>query len=266
VVVGGESGDESGRTLRERWPSARSAGRVGSEAKARECGHTEPNTCPLCATCDHADSERCVLCVDDDEHPTVRTAVSNEVPIPETATAPEAETTAEGFDRPPEWSPEAVVQTASGEETEIGSPGGTAYGEVVVPGAESAVRKSALPYLPPPGVLEGPEPWKGTELFEESDVRLGLVPPPEVVARERAESRPSRLVSAKEWRSDWYAARFGESDGDGEPQLASEVSRSIEELVRVEGVTSIPAVLGRLGIDPSHREEVEEVVAEARSE
>jgi hypothetical protein len=54
-----------------------------------------------------------------------------------------------------------------------------------------------------------------------------------------------------------------ESDGDGEPQLASEVSRSIEELVRTEGLTSVPAVLGRLGLSPEYREEVAEVVAEA---
>jgi len=222
---------------------------VGSKARAKECGHTEPDTCPLCAT----------------ETEAPHHTVSGEVPIPETATAPPGETTTEGFDRPPEWSPEAVVQTASGEETEIGSPGGTAYGEIVVEGAESITERSPLPYLPPPSVLEGPEPWRGTDLFDESDVRLGLVPPPEMVAREMAESVQSdRRVTAKEWRSDWYAVRFGESDGDGEPQLASEVSRSIEEVVRTEGVTSIPAVLGRLGIDPSHREAVASVVEECR--
>ena len=122
-------------------------------------------------------------------------------------------------------------------------------------------------YLPPPSVLEGPEPWKGTGLFDESDVRLGLVPPPELVAREMAESVQSdRRVTPKEWRSDWYAVRFErepESDGDGEPQLASGISRSIVELVRTEGVTSVPSVMGRLGIDPSLRSVVESVVSEA---
>ena len=77
-----------------------------------------------------------------------------------------------------------------------------------------------------------------------------------------------RRVTPKEWRSDWYAARFErepESAGDCERQLPSEVSRSIVELVRVEGVESVPAVLGRLGIDPSRREVVGEVVASVRS-
>jgi len=174
------------------------------------------------------------------------------------------EMTVEGFDRDPTWRPEAVVQTASGEETEIGSPGGTAYGEVVVPGAESIIKTTPLPHLPPPSVLEGPEPWRDTELFGESDVRLGRVPPPELVAREVAETVQSgRQVTAKEWRSDWYAARFersGESDSDGEPQLASGISRSIVELVRTEGVTSVPSVMGRLGIDPSLRAEVESAI------
>ena len=248
-VVAAESGGESGRTLAERWPSARSAGSVGAETRAKECGHAEPDTCPLCATETEAP-----------EH-----TVSGEVPIPESASAGSASRRSEGFDRPPEWSPEAVVQTASGEETEIGSPGGTAYGEVVVEGSDSITERSPLPYLPPPSVLEGPEPWKGTDLFDESDVRLGLVPPPELVARETAETvRSDRRVTCKEWRSDWYAARFersGESDVDCEPQLASGVSRSIEELVRVEGVESVPAVLGRLGIDPEKREAVAAVVS-----
>ena len=250
-VVEAESGDESGRTLAERWPSARAAGSVGSETRARRCGHEEPDTCPLCATETEAPDH----------------TVSGEVPIPETAEARSVSGWSEGFDRPPEWKPEAVVQTASGEETDIGSPGGTAYGEVVVEGAESITERSPLPYLPPPSVLEGPEPWKGTDLFDESDVRLGLVPPPEMVAREMAESVQSdRRVTPKEWRSDWYAVRFErepESDGDGEPQLASGISRSIVELVRTEGVTSVPSVMGRLGIDPSLRSVVESVVSEA---
>ena len=101
-------------------------------------------------------------------------------------------------------------------------------------------------------------------------MRLGRVPPSELVAREVAETVQSdRQVTAKEWRSDWYAARFEsseESDSDGEPQLVSGIGRStverVEELVRVEGVTSVPSVMGRLGIDPSHREAVAEIVTE----
>jgi hypothetical protein len=238
--------------LAERWPSARAAGSVGSETRARECGHEEPDTCPLCATETEAP-----------EH-----TVSGEVPIPETAEAAPASRRTEGFDRPPEWSPEAVVQTATGEETEIGSPGGVEYGAVVVEGAESITERSPLPYLPPPSMLEGPEPWRGTSLFTEADVREGRVPPPELVARETAEAtQTGRRVTRKEWSPEWYAERFGESgesDGDCERELPSEVSRSIEELVRTEGVTSVPSVLGRLGIDPERREAVAAVLEVCR--
>ena len=99
VSASGHESGESGRTLAERWPSARAAGSVGAETRVRECGHEEPNRCPLCARCEHDPSERCVLCVGDDEHPTVRTAVSNEVPTPETAEAAPASRRSEGFDR-----------------------------------------------------------------------------------------------------------------------------------------------------------------------
>ena len=188
-------------------------------------------------------------------------------PVRERGEPGEVET--EGFDRPPEWEPEAVVQTGSGEETEIGSPGGTAYGEIVVEGAESITERSPLPYLPPPSLLEGPEPWRETDLFDESDVRLGRVPPPELVAREVAESvETGRRVTPKEWRSDWYARRFErESESaatDAEPELSQRDRERVEELVRVQGVESVPAVLGRLGIDPAHREAVASVVADCR--
>ena len=254
-TVAAEGGGESGRTFAERWPSARSGGRVGAEAKARECGHAEPDRCPLCATETEAPNH----------------TVSGEVPIPETAEAEPGAEWSEGFDREPSWEPEAVVQTASGEETEIGSPGGTAYGEVVVGGADSITERSPLPYLPPPSVLEGPEPWKGTELFDESDVRLGLVPPPELVAREMAETvRSDRRVTCKEWSSSWYAERFDReaesAAADPDSELSERDRERVEELVRVQGVASVPAILGRLGIDPSAREAVERVASARRNQ
>jgi hypothetical protein len=233
-------------------------------------------------------------------------------PVREPGEAGEVETS--GFDRPPEWEPEAVVHTGSGEETEIGSPGGTAYGEIVVEGAESITDVSPLTHLPDPSVLEGPEPWADTwevvpdepiseggvrtwadhiretrdpsewrerggavevvserspEWLTEEMVRLGKVPPPELVAREVAESvETGRRVTPKEWRSDWYARRFErESESaapDDEPELSGRDRERVEELVRVEGVESVPAVLGRLGIDPAHREAVASVVADCR--
>jgi len=167
-----------------------------------------------------------------------------------------------GFDRPRSWSPDAVVKTAADEVTEIGSPGGTAYAEIVVEGAESVVNTSSLPYLPPPEVVAGPEPWTETEVFTEAEVRAGEIPPPELVARELAEmTQADRRVTPKRWDTDWYADRFErESDSDCEPQLASGISRSIVELVRTEGITSVPSVMGQLGIDPSVEGEVREVV------
>ena len=166
-----------------------------------------------------------------------------------------------GFDRPPEWSPDAIVKTASGEETIIGSPGGTAYAEIVVVGAESVVNTSSLPYLPPPEVVAGPEPWTDTELFTEAEVRAGEIPPPELVARELAEmTQADRRVTPKQWDLDWYAKRFEcESDGGG-TQLEESVVESVRELVRTDGVTSVPSVMGRLGIDPSAMGEVTEIV------
>ena len=253
-AVEAESGGESGRTLAERWPSARSAGRVGSPTRTRECGHEEPDTCPLCATETEAPNH----------------TVSGEIPVPESASAPPAERTTEGFDRDPRWKPEAVVQTASGEETDIGSPGGTEYGEIVVEGAESITATTPLPYLPPPDTLEGPEPWTDTDLFTESDVRLGLVPPPELVSREIVETtRDGRRITPKNWCSDWYAGRFespepGEGPDDA-PELSERERERVEEMVRVDHVESVPAVLGRLGIDPSRRAAVEDVVRTVKS-
>ena len=219
-VVDDATDDDDGRTFAERWPSARSGGRISSPV--REAG--EPG-----------------------------------------------ETTIDGFDRPPEWRPEAVVQTWSDEETEIGSPGGTAYGTIVVEGTESALSNSVLEYLPRPETVAGPEPWRETDLFDESDVRLGLVPPPEMVAREVAEHmQTGRRVTPKRWSSTWYADRFGDDADRGDraecvDELGDDAPpvdvAAVRELVRC-GTTSVPSVLGELQIDPTHREAVADVVAE----
>ena len=106
--------------------------------------------------------------------------------------------------------------------------------------------------------------------MSEADVRRGGGPPREVVARELVErTETGGEVTAKRWPSDWYARRFEssqESESDGEPQLAREVSRStgerVRELVRTEGITSVPSVLGRLQLSPEYAETVSEIVAE----
>jgi hypothetical protein len=138
------------------------------------------------------------------------------------------------------------------------------YGEIVVPGAESILETTPLNYLPPASWLAGPDPWRDTDLFSESDVRLGLVPPPELLARELAErTQTGREVTPKKWPSDWYARRYERAD-DTDDELADGLDDStreaIDELVRVDGITSVPSVLGRLGIDPDRADEVQEVV------
>jgi hypothetical protein len=249
VTASGHESGESGRTLAERWPSARAAGSVGSETRAKECGHKEADTCPLCATETEAP-----------EH-----TVSGEVPIPETAEAAPASRRTEGFDRPPEWSPEAVVQTATGEETEIGSPGGVEYGEVMFREDRKAVLGLECSlcgeYVFRP---DHPEPDSKHFAFHLKSEHKDEIGP--------SESYDTYLVDEEEpgggesggGESGGGESGGGESGGDCERQLPSEVSRSIEELVRTEGVTSIPSVLGRLGIDPSHREAVASVVTDCR--
>jgi len=115
--------------------------------------------------------------------------VSGEVPIPDDATAPPAETIRESFSRDPQWRPDAVVQAWSDDDegTPIGSPGGTRFGRVVVEGHGSIRDRCGLDRLPPAYRFDGPEPWNNEIPFDESDVRSGRCPPPELVKRERQE-------------------------------------------------------------------------------
>jgi len=300
---GGENAS-AGRTLSERWGSARSGGLVSSPTVKREgerleepesggrrtvkmgggytycsaCGEREPSgECDADAYKTAGWSERCPLPPEHfGEHTLVHksgveSGVECELPsegyrgdglIPfEYESAPEPEVESVGFDRDPTWSPDAVVKTAADEVTEIGKPGGTAYAEIVVEGAESVVNTSSLPYLPAPDVVAGPEPWTETELFTEAEVRAGEIPPPELVAREIAEiTQSGRRVTSKQWGVDWYADRFERESDGGEYELEESEVESVRELVRTKGITSVPSVMGRLGIDPSVVGEVREVV------
>ncbi|WP_049983589.1 hypothetical protein [Halorubrum sp. BV1] len=235
-----ETEEEPERTLAERWPSARSAGSLGSETRARRCDHLEPDTCPLCATETEAPNH----------------TISGEVPIPESAEAPPAERQRDGFERPPEWEPDAVVQLSTEEETEIGSPGGTAYGKIVVEGVGSIMDTTDLPYLPQPDLLEGPKPWESTTLFDESDVRAGRVPPPELVAREWSETvRANGRVTPKQWSDSWYTERF-ERQSSPEPELGERERIAIKELVKSTGETSPISIAGQLMLPPSALDEI----------
>ncbi|ADB79717.1 ORF1 [Haloarcula hispanica pleomorphic virus 1] len=79
--------------LRDRWPSARRAASVGGDTVPRECSHDEPDTCPLCAT----------------ETESPNHTVSGDVPIPETAAAPDVpDSVSVRYTRPPSWSAKEV--------------------------------------------------------------------------------------------------------------------------------------------------------------
>ena len=238
-----EETDEIPRTLAERWPSARSAGSIGTETRLRRCGHAEPDTCPLCAT----------------ETESPNHTVSSEVPIPQSAEAPPAETKRDGFDREPEWSPDAVVQLSTEEVTVIGSPGATAYGRIVVEGAGSIMDKTDFPYLPCPSSLEGPKPWENPSFFDESDVRAGRVPPPELIAREWAETiHADRRLTPKQWSDSWYTTRF-ERQSSPEPKLGERERVAIRELV-ARGETSPISIAGQLMLPPSALDEIRSTV------
>jgi hypothetical protein len=160
--------------------------------------------------------------------------------------------------RPPSWEPEAVVHTATGEETAVGKPGGVEYGEVVVEGAESVGAKVERDVLMPEW-LEGPEPWESSPVTEE-EVRSGDLPPPELVSKEYAERMQSgRRVSPKEWHDDWYARRY--EHGGTEEAEPFNVER-VREYVRVHEPQSAVAVLAQLEISPEHRAKVEAVLGE----
>ena len=244
LADGGEE-SEVPQTLEERWPSADGAVRVGEPVRERVCRHPDG-------------SDQCPLCASETESP--HHTVSGEVPIPDHAEAPPAEPIHEAFEREPQWEPDAVVRTwGDGEETAIGSPGGAVYAEVVVEGYGSITDQCDLPYLPQSSVFEGPEPWENTDVFDESDVRAGRVPPPELVAREWAESLQSgRRVTPKQWSDSWYADRFEQDHG---PTLTELEEKRVRELVRVEGVESVPSICGRLQLDPSKTELVEALVS-----
>jgi hypothetical protein len=236
--------DGESRSLRSRWQDARRGGAVGEETRERECAHADGAAeCPLC-------------CPDG-------VTVDAEVPVPADATADPAERTVESFERPPSWAPDAIVKRSSGEETPVGTPGGVDYGELVVEGVGSIFDRLGRSLLPE--WLEGPEPWESSPVTER-EVRSGELPPPELVRKEYAESLAAdRRVTAKEWRSDWYARRF-ERDAECEQDAgggAEAFDKSqVRQYAESHPAASVVEVMGRLSLPPSAREFVEEVVAE----
>jgi hypothetical protein len=166
-----------------------------------------------------------------------------------------------GFRRPPTWEPVSVVRTWSEEEESIGAPSGVEYAEVVVEGAGSVRQKvpGRLRPLPPVSWLEGPEPWERHPV-EESDVRDGVLPPPEILAKECRERHNRERITPKKWPSDWYARRF-EMESDGESDVRDGLNESqraaVIQLVANESVSSAVEVAGRLLLPPESVEEIE---------
>jgi hypothetical protein len=171
------------------------------------------------------------------------------------------------FRRPATWEPVSVVRVWSEEEESIGAPGGVEYAEVVVEGAGAAVEKvpDRLLPLPPVRWLEGPEPWERSPV-EESDVRDGLLPPPEIIAREERERYNRERITPKEWPADWYARRFEESEEPveeeseesevGRDELSQSQRAAVIQLVENESPASAVEVVGKLQLPPSAVEEV----------
>jgi hypothetical protein len=239
-----DGGTDARESLEDRWPTARSAGKVGSATQKRQCQHDAgSNQCPLCA-----ESEG---------------AVPPHVPIPETATVPtKIESTSGGFDREPRWGPESIVQLDEDEEESIGAPGGVDYGQVQLEGARSITGQLPVDHLPPADVLEGPEPWSCPDApswVTETAVRSGELPPPELLHREQSELVvPNSHITRKQWSDNWYDEQYGTVQS--EPDALTNHQRDrVRELVRLEGTTSTPAVLGKLGLSPELADAVNEL-------
>jgi DNA-directed RNA polymerase subunit RPC12/RpoP len=267
-------GDER-RTLRERWPSARRAGAIGAPTTERECGHTEPGTCPLCCE----EGER----------------VDASVPIPADAT-PAAATVEEreSVDRPPSWRPEAIVQQQTGEETVIGSPGGVAYAELVEEGV------GAIPpeKLVDPDILRDPRPWErrrgcarcGSEVvhtasdptavcdecgrecgppdplpFTKGEIRSGEVPPPELIDRQLSEIHHGDRLTPKEWSDDWHRERHGDPDGTDDDADGPLPWSEIQEYRKENPAATVSELVEEFGVPESARSLVGGVVGPPES-
>jgi hypothetical protein len=157
-----------------------------------------------------------------------------------------------------------VVQTASGEETAVGSPGGVEYGEVVFRsrrreelGLECSICGEYV-FRP-----DHPEPDMKHFAFHLKSEHKDEIGPGASYESYVVDDDESDRSGAGSDRSGDGPGRSGgvESAAADEPELSERDRRRVDELVRTEGVESVPAILGRLGMDPSQREAVGRVVA-----
>ncbi|MFC7135031.1 MULTISPECIES: hypothetical protein [Salinibaculum] len=240
AVPGRETAEQQAEEeLRDRWPSARAVASVGGETAERECHHKEPDTCPLCAT----------------ETESPNHTVSGEVPIPESASA-ETETVQVGFERPPSWSAKCIIR--DGEELPA-SGGTTEKVELNLPSAPTrvvamATRGGAKAVCQECGAwCDSPKEY--VEHGCEGRVYVGWLPATEPPAeesgmsyREFCEAVPEHLLTE--------SSSGGDLDSEGsEPQLGESVRRYCEN-----NSPTVPEVLGRFGLSPERRGEVEKLV------
>jgi hypothetical protein len=127
---------------------------------------------------------------------------------------------------------------------------------------------------PPPDYFpEGPDASVRTESFASGASGEGMTPCTEcrrfyeVSAVETVKSRRDgpdvRLCRSCRGEPEPEQESDRQVSLDESTSLSADVQERVEELVRVEGVQSVVSVMGRLGIDPSKREAVCEVVESA---
>lgn len=239
-----DDGDESGsdQPLRGRWPNATAAASISEPVRDRQCGHAEPDTCPLCAT----------------ETESPDHTVSGEVPIPDHAEAAPATAVRDHFQREPEWRPEAIVQAWDDDDdgTPLGSPGGTAFGEVVRQDAVAAEIgyecEICGDVILRPDHPEPDEKLARLHLKSEHKTEIGATPYDEFLiesGRVRGESDQSPERNSP-----------GSGADDAPDELADADAAAVRELVRTEGMESPVAVCGRLSINPDLVEAVGDVI------
>jgi hypothetical protein len=245
--------EEVEEDLRDRWPSARAAARVGGETAEKECGHEEPDTCPLCAT----------------ETESPEHTVSGEASIPESAEAPDRESVRAGFVRAPRWRAKSIIRDGE----ELPATGGTTEKKpLVLPSAPTrvvsmAARDGAKAVCQTCGKwCDSPEEY--VEHGCDGDVYVGWLPhtdPPAEPSRlsreEFVEAVPETLLRDGE-ESDQEDDRADEELVEDGPELSEEVR---EYMIR-RPETTVAEVLGRFKLPPERAGVVEERIGKLRGE
>jgi len=228
--------------LRAAWPSAREAAVAGGPTAQRECGHAEPDTCPLCAT----------------ETESPDHTVPGDTPIPESACAPsEVASVSAGFVRPPSWKAKAVVR----EGEELPADGGTVDKRPLdLPSAPVRVASMATSAAAEMVCQECTGTFRTVREYvehgcEHGEVFVGWLAPTEPPAaesvlsrREFVEAVPDRLLAESSGRT--------EPEPDGPAFDGERVRRYVESRPAV----TVAEVMGRFGLPPSAREAVAGVV------